>query len=633
MPPCPSRLAARPARFALRFALGILCACAVARAFADSVDFEPSATYYSTATGTGATLKQKLNDIIDGNIDIGYNAARSALQITDAGPVPPSPPNHRTILTVYDRTVLDVTSFNVSGISGWDPDEWNREHTWPQSRGTSSGLGHSDLFNLRPALVANNSERANFNYGGAYGTSGGQPDAITIGGSQYFYAGNVESGVVARQSFYMDVRYDGSDGPDLQLVNGNPNASINEMGDLARLVEWHFAVVPTEFERKRNQIIFDSYQHNRDPFIDHPEWVWTVFVDQANDSSLALQGGVVGAAGATTLNVDLGRRLIGSALPAGQSVTLNKSGVDGTYYSVTAAGAATSSINGRYNAFTVGTTGTKAIAVGLTAGTSTATAGARTGTVTIDNLDVTAGGGAASGANDGNDVVNVSLSVLDHANASFAGGNDLNSLNLDFGTLTTGSTPTPLNFSIFNLAATAGFTAGLDLDGIIGSGDTSRLNTNLSTFSGASTLAAAASRAFAATLDTSIPGAFSASYVLSFSDENLVGAANVASLTLNLMGSVQGSTPNADFNSDGFVDAADLIAWQRGVGLSATGTRADGDANGDHAVDMFDLDVWNDQFGSPPPMTAAAATVPEPATTSIAVLAFVAIAFSRRRAQ
>jgi endonuclease I len=30
-------------------------------------------------------------------------------------------------------------------------------------------------------------------------------------------------------------------------------------------------------ERRRNEIIFERYQHNRNPFIDHPEWVDSIF--------------------------------------------------------------------------------------------------------------------------------------------------------------------------------------------------------------------------------------------------------------------------------------------------------------------------------------------------------------------
>ncbi|MFA5481563.1 MAG: endonuclease, partial [Bacilli bacterium] len=32
-----------------------------------------------------------------------------------------------------------------------------------------------------------------------------------------------------------------------------------------------------EFEMNRNNIIYEDYQDNRNPFIDHPEWVNSIF--------------------------------------------------------------------------------------------------------------------------------------------------------------------------------------------------------------------------------------------------------------------------------------------------------------------------------------------------------------------
>jgi hypothetical protein len=168
--------------------------------------------------------------------------------------------------------------------------------------------------------------------------------------------------------------------------------------------------------------------------------------------------------------------------------------------------------------------------------TTTATAGLRSGTVTVDNLDITTQAGAGLGANDANDVFNVSLSVLDHANGSFAGGTDLNSLTLDFGTLALGSGTQFLPFDVFNLMATAGFTAPLDLLSIAGSGDTSVLGSSLSPVNN---LAAGTSQGFLASFNTSSPGMFAASYQLSLSDDTaLAGALGGQTLTLNLLGNV-----------------------------------------------------------------------------------------------
>jgi endonuclease I len=611
----------RPAPAVRPILRAILLALVTSGATARAQDYDPPATYYNSATGTGATLKQQLNDIIDGHTVRSYDAARSLLQVTDA-----HLNQSDTLILAYTREALDTSNIG-SSIPGWNGSTWNREHTWPESRlGGSSGAARSDLFNLRPTRNQINSDRGNFNFGGIYGQTYG----VKSDGGTVWYPGNADAGMIARQAFYMDTRYDGVSGePNLQIVAGNPGDGGSSMGNLNRLIEWNYAAPPDEFERKRNQTIYGgSFQGNRNPFTDRPEWAWSVFVDNANDSSLTLQGGAISGGGASTLNADLGRRLVGSALPAAQTVTLNKAGVDGTYFSVTTAGAATSSITGRYNAFALGTTGTRSLNVGLAAGTSTATPGLRSGTVTIDNLDVTNGGGAGAGANDASDVITVSLSVLAHANASFADGSDLNSLTIDLGTAFMGATAPKVDFALFNLDAAAGFTAGLDLDSIVGSGATSALTTNLTTFSGASTLAGGLSRSFSAAMNTSTAGTYSATYTLGFSDENIVGATNLSNLTLTLMGVVAPALiANADFNGDGSIDGRDFLVWQSGQGLTGTAERLNGDANGDHAVDAADLAIWRTQFGTTPP---AFASVPEPATAVAALAGIACIAISRR---
>jgi endonuclease I len=574
--------------------------------------YDPPANYYSTAIGTGTTLKSQLQDIIDNHTVISYDGARTALQDTDEDPNNPA-----RILLVYNR---------ISNTAAWDSAAtWNREHTWPQSRLGSGGGGQavSDLFNLRACTTSVNSDRGNLHFGGAFGQPFGE---VVDKGATVWYPGNADAGMIARQEFYMAVRYDGSDSgtSDLELVSNGTTGTAAQLGDLSRMIEWHYAAPPDSFERRRNQIIYDNYQHNRNPFIDRPEYVWSIFVNQTNDSGLTLVGGTAGADGASSRIVDLGRVLVGAAVPAAQAVTLNKAGLNGTYYSVTTADAATSSVTGRYNAFATGVTGSKSINVGLN--TSTVAAGLKTGTVTIDNLDVTTAGGVGRGANDGNDVATVNLSVLSHANPSFIAGSDVNGLTYDFGVISLNA-PTPtFSFDLFNLEATAGYTAGLDLDSIVGSGDTGALTTSLEVFQGAAALAAGAGYSFTAALDTAAAGAFSATYTLSFSDENLPGASSLGSMTLTLSGVVaETAVENGDFNGDGAVDGADFLAWQRGVGGEAS--LATGDANDDGVVDGLDLEIWSNQFGG----TSGVNAVPEPAPPSLVAIALAGMLLVKRR--
>jgi endonuclease I len=571
--------------------------------------YDPPANYYSTATGTGTTLKSQLHNIIDGHTIISYDGARTALQDTDEDPNNPA-----RILLVYNR---------ISNTAAWDgAATWNREHTWPQSRLGSGGQAVSDLFNLRACTTSVNSDRGNLHFGGAFGQPFGE---VVEKGATVWYPGNADAGMIARQEFYMAVRYDGSDSgtSDLELVSNGTTGTAARLGDMSRMIEWHYAAPPDSFERRRNQVIYDSYQHNRNPFTDRPEYAWSIFMNQTNDSALTLFGGTADTNGASSRTVDLGRVLVGAAVPAAQAVTLNKAGLNGTYYSVTTTGAATSSVTGRYNAFATSVTGSKSINVGLN--TSTAAAGLKSGMVTIDNLDVTTAGGVGRGANDGNDVATVNLSVLSHANPSFAAGSDANGLTFDFGTVTLGAPAPTFSFDLFNLETTAGFTAGLDLDSIVGSGDTAALSTNLETFQGAATLAAGAGYGFMAEFSTAAAGAFSATYTLNFSDEKLPGATALGSMTLTLSGVVSAAAvEDGDFNGDGAVDGADFLAWQRGIGGAAS--LANGDANDDGVVDSADLAIWSEQFGGG---ASAITTVPEPTVACLAAIAFTAVAAGR----
>jgi endonuclease I len=608
--------------FAAFFLAALTCRCA----FSDAYD--PPANYYNTATGTGATLKQQLNDIIDNHTVLSYDAARANLQVSDSDP---AQPGH--MITVYDRTSLNVSAINPGGsIPGWDSGAtWNREHTWPRSRGIgSSGPDDSDMFELRPALTSNNGDRGDLNFGGAFGAQSW--GTVSDGGQTYWYPGDADAGMIARQEFYMATRYDGTDGSTQNLEIGtgnvaNPSGAEDappQLGNLTRLLEWHYAAVPDTFERRRNQIIYDQFQHNRNPFTDHPEYVWSVFVNQANNSQVSIAGATVNADGSSAKTIDMGRVFVNGAVPALQVNTLNKTGTDGTYYSVATTGFAASSVTGQFNAFAITTGGTltKSINVGIASsiGTApnvivtTATAGVKTGTVVVDNLDITAGGGTGTGANDGSDTFNLSLNVLDHMTPSFTSPSLLAAKTLDFGNIAVGSTAPTLNFNVFDLNGTVGSTANMDFDSFAPSGNSSAFTTNLAAYAGALQIAAGTSQAFTAALNLTSVGTFTATYTLNFSDENLTGAQN-KSLTLTLTGKVRLA---GDFDGNGIVDAGDYVVWQRSLGQSVATAYAGADGDGNSIVDSADFDVWRAHFGDSAQASGASlagnALVPEPGT-------------------
>src|ERR1700754_2588196 len=100
MPPRPSRLGPRWASANFWLAAVAIAACAAAPAWGDAYD--PPANYYSSAAGTGATLKSNLHNIIDNHTVISYSGATTALAVTDVDPNDAS-----NLLTVYDRTSIN----------------------------------------------------------------------------------------------------------------------------------------------------------------------------------------------------------------------------------------------------------------------------------------------------------------------------------------------------------------------------------------------------------------------------------------------------------------------------------------------------------------------------------------------
>jgi endonuclease I len=537
--------------------------------------YDPPAGYYNAACPggvwyTGVTLKNALRGIISSHIDRGYDGARQYLQILDL-----DPNNSNNVILIY--TGVSVPKAWDSGVT------WNREHMWPDSL-LPSGAANGDAFNLRPCNPAVNSLRGSLPFG--LGSGYWDPNR-----------GAIHRGDAARGLFYMATSYSA-----LTLVNGVPGA--NQMGDLAKLVQWHYEDPVNDGERRRNHYIYSSaanptyYQGNRNPFIDYPELVWTIWGTGPNDAELYV-GATAPGDGTSSAVVDLGAVIKGGTLPSAQTVTLNKIGVNPTTYNVTASGEVVSASIGPRQAF-VGGTVARSISVGLSS--STATAGLKTGALTIDNTELTSGG-AGRGAADGNDTITAELSVLEHANASFATPADQDVLTIDFGTIASGSGLQTLPFSIYDLETVVGFTAALDLDGVSPSGDTTVASADVAPFAA---LAAGDSASFNAYFDGDAPaGVYTATYTLTVSDENLSGAQSGTSLVLTVTGEITGG-PIFPFDDDGnglvdLTDLVDFVACMTGPEavdpLVPPCTNHDADSDGD--VDLADFALFQSAFVVP----------------------------------
>ena len=225
-------------------------------------------TYYKdiSTTATGSTLLTSLRKLTSTMTSTSYEQAKYMLQYTDENPAKPG-----YLYGMYDGDNI---------VAEWKAGStWNREHVWPCSkmqltdemRPSASTKNHtSDLHNLRAACPTVNSYH-NDKYYGEENAAGIMYPNVTSGISgKHNFQGDFR-GDVARIMFYMYIRYDG-----LKLTDDIENADKTSMGKLSLFLEWHELDPVDNFEIQRNDRIY-SYQGNRNPFIDYPEYVDRLF--------------------------------------------------------------------------------------------------------------------------------------------------------------------------------------------------------------------------------------------------------------------------------------------------------------------------------------------------------------------
>ncbi|MEI2456703.1 endonuclease [Lysobacter firmicutimachus] len=265
--------------------------------------------YAHVNTSSPSQLRCSLHETIKGHTVYPYSGGTtntwSILEIADE-----DPNNAGRILDAYrNRSFVKVTDRAGSG-SGL---KYNREHTWPNSLGfgsTTGNLGlpnapYTDTHMLYLTDSAYNADRGNKPYANC-SLSGGCGERVTeanngSGGGSGVYPGNSNwfktpdgnagsfevwgqrKGDMARAILYMAIRYEGDTDPnsgqaepDLELTDDRSKIVITSsspayMGLLTTLLQWHQADPPTAAEKARNEVIY-SFQGNRNPFIDHPEW-------------------------------------------------------------------------------------------------------------------------------------------------------------------------------------------------------------------------------------------------------------------------------------------------------------------------------------------------------------------------
>ncbi|PJJ62560.1 endonuclease [Chryseobacterium geocarposphaerae] len=243
------------------------------------------AGYYNGTTGlTGAALKSKLNQIItNGHIDHGYNGLWSGYQTTD-----------RDYYYENDGTILDIYSENANGPDPYtftystnqcgsystEGNCYNREHVVPQSLFNSNSPMVADIHFIRATDGKVNGMRSNYPYGKVGTASFTSLNGSKLGTSvSPGYSGTVFEpvdafkGDVARMIFYFVTRYETQlSGFSSGNMLGNSAFPGLQTWELNQLLAWNALdpVSPAEIGRNNASYI---YQGNRNPYIDHPEYV------------------------------------------------------------------------------------------------------------------------------------------------------------------------------------------------------------------------------------------------------------------------------------------------------------------------------------------------------------------------
>jgi len=283
----------------------------------------PGDYYAKVNTATPSQLRCSLHETIKGHTAYPYSGSGTStwtiLEIADE-----DPNNSGKILDAYRNRSYTKVSGRAGTGSGLT---YNREHTWPNSLGFASTTGdkglpyapytdthmlyltdaqwNADRGNKPYAKCDSNcGERATESNNGSGGGSGGYPGTSNWvrtpdGNGGSFEVWGHRKGDMARAVMYMAIRYEGGNDaktgqsePDLELTDDRSrivktSASPAYMGLLSTLIDWHLSDPPDAAERARNEVIF-SFQGNRNPFIDHPEWATPALFTSAKPATCQL---------------------------------------------------------------------------------------------------------------------------------------------------------------------------------------------------------------------------------------------------------------------------------------------------------------------------------------------------------
>jgi len=248
--------------------------------------------YYDSADGEiGYSLKTALHNIIDDHTDQGYSALWTLYYTSDERA-------DGKVWDMYSDCDLTFGTDQDNGSGGTtECDKYNREHSFPKSWFNDGSPMINDPFHVVPTDKKVNSERGSLAYGEVSSASYTSLNGSKVGSNSLAgYTGTVfepideYKGDFARGYFYMATRYEDvvagwenhASGGDAMLDGSSDQ--VFEIWALDMLISWHELDPVSQKEIDRNDAIYD-YQGNRNPFIDHPEWVGCIWENECSTSS------------------------------------------------------------------------------------------------------------------------------------------------------------------------------------------------------------------------------------------------------------------------------------------------------------------------------------------------------------
>lgn len=259
--------------------------------------------YYNSATGTGYTLKTNLYNIITPHTEISYSPGLWNLYYTSDVRA------DGKVWDIYSNCNFTFGTFAVTGGNqdngtggSVECDKYNREHTFPKSWFASATPMYSDAFHVMPTDKKDNSMRGNMPYGkvgtSTFTTSNGSkigtciapntPVALTV-----FEPADEYKGDIARNYFYMATCYQNvisswqnKDSNGAKVLDGSSD-KVYQQWYLDLMYAWHIADPVSTKETNRNNAVY-AVQGNRNPYIDHPEWVQVVWSTSLSNKTIAL---------------------------------------------------------------------------------------------------------------------------------------------------------------------------------------------------------------------------------------------------------------------------------------------------------------------------------------------------------